>query len=127
MQQLKIWIVIKQSTNLELNEPIGEVVMNVKRLTHSQQQMLGQHCSHATEQSHGQLLATAQHDQTQCPKPANKMIVKQDEQPQDAPNVHAVMVPMSQLVGGWHVTSMTKHPKEQNVPHPCPRLLGPTQ
>ena len=38
MQQLKIWIVIKQSTNLELNELIDEVVMNVKRLTHSQQQ-----------------------------------------------------------------------------------------
>ena len=38
MQQLKIWIVIKQSTNLVLNEPIDEVVMNVKRLTHSQQQ-----------------------------------------------------------------------------------------
>ena len=38
MQQLKIWIVIKQSTNLELNEPIDEVVMSVKRLTHSQQQ-----------------------------------------------------------------------------------------
>ena len=38
MQQLKFWIVIKQSTNLELNEPIDEVVMNVKRLTHSQQQ-----------------------------------------------------------------------------------------
>ena len=31
MQQLNIWIVIKQSTNLELNEPIDEVVlMNVK-------------------------------------------------------------------------------------------------
>ena len=38
MQQLKIWILIKQSSNLELNEPIEEVVMNVKRLTHSQQQ-----------------------------------------------------------------------------------------
>ena len=38
MQQLKIWIVIKQSTNLELSEPIDEVIMNVKRLTHSQQQ-----------------------------------------------------------------------------------------
>ena len=70
---------------------------------------------------------TAQHDQTQCPKPANKTIVKRDKQPQDEPNVHAVMVPMSQPVGGWHVTSMTKHPKEQNVPRPCPRILGPTQ
>ena len=29
---------MKQSTNLELNEPIDEVVMNVKELTHSQQQ-----------------------------------------------------------------------------------------
>ena len=38
MQQLRICIVIKQSINLELNEPIDEVVMNVKRLTHSQQQ-----------------------------------------------------------------------------------------
>ena len=38
MQQLKIWIVIKQSTNLELNEPIVGMVMNVKELTHSQQQ-----------------------------------------------------------------------------------------
>ena len=34
----QIWIVIKQSTNLELNEPIDGVVMNVKELTHSQQQ-----------------------------------------------------------------------------------------
>ena len=31
-------MVLKQSTNLELNEPIDGVVMNVKELTHSQQQ-----------------------------------------------------------------------------------------
>ena len=81
--------------------------------------LLGQHRSHATEQSHRQSLATAeQHDQTQCPKPANKMIVKRDEQPLDAPNVHAVMVPMSQPVGGWHVTSTTKHPKCWKPPSP---------
>ena len=36
MQQLKIWIVIEQSTNLELNEPVLEVGMNVKELSHSQ-------------------------------------------------------------------------------------------
>ena len=41
MQQLKIWIVIKQSTNLKLNESINGVVMNVKELTHSQQQPQG--------------------------------------------------------------------------------------
>ena len=34
----QIWIVMKQSTNLKLNEPIDGVVMNVKELTHSQQQ-----------------------------------------------------------------------------------------
>ena len=36
----QIWIVMKQSTNLELNEPIFgfKVGMNVKELTHSQQQ-----------------------------------------------------------------------------------------
>ena len=38
MLPTQIWIVMKQSTNLELNEPIDGVVMNVKELTHSQQQ-----------------------------------------------------------------------------------------
>ena len=51
MQQLKIWIVIKQSTNLELNEPIDEVVMNVKRLTHSQQQPQVQKLTKRSQQS----------------------------------------------------------------------------
>ena len=32
MQQLKIWIVIKQSTNLELNEPVLEWVTEVGNL-----------------------------------------------------------------------------------------------
>ena len=38
MLPTQIWIVMKQSNNLELNEPIDEVVMNAKDLTHSQQQ-----------------------------------------------------------------------------------------
>ena len=38
MLSTQIWIVIKQSTNLELNEPTLGVGMNVKTLTHSQQQ-----------------------------------------------------------------------------------------
>ena len=38
MQQLRIWIVIKQSINLELNEPVFGVGRNVKELTHSLQQ-----------------------------------------------------------------------------------------
>ena len=88
--------------------------------------LLGQEHSHATEQSQGQSLATAQHDQNKCPKPSNETIRIWDEQPQEQPNVHAAMMPMSQPVGGWHVTSMTKHPDEQNVPRPCPLLVEPT-
>ena len=40
MLPTQIWIVMKQSTNLELNEPVFgvEMGMNVKELTHSQQQ-----------------------------------------------------------------------------------------
>ena len=37
MEQLKILIVMKQSTNVELNEPVFWVGMNVEELTHSQQ------------------------------------------------------------------------------------------
>ena len=37
MEQLKIWIAMKQSTNLELHEHSFGVGMNVKELTHSQQ------------------------------------------------------------------------------------------
>ena len=88
--------------------------------------VLGQQRSHATEQSHRQSQATTQHDQTQCPKPASKMLVKWNKQPQEEPKVHTVMVPMAQPVGGWHVTSRTKH-HEQNVSRPCPQDMGPTQ
>ena len=38
MLTTQIWIVVKQSTNLKLNEPTDGVVINVKELTHSQQQ-----------------------------------------------------------------------------------------
>ena len=38
MLPTQIWIVMKQSTNLELNEPVFGVEMNVKELTHSQPQ-----------------------------------------------------------------------------------------
>ena len=88
--------------------------------------LLGQERSHATEQLLGQSLATSQHDQNKRPKPSNETIRNRDEQPPEQPNVHAVMTPMSQPVGGWYVTSMTKHPDEQNVPRPCPLLVEPT-
>ena len=85
------------------------------------QVVLGQDQSRATEQSQGQSLAPAQHDQTKCPKPANKMMELGNPggQPRDQPNVPAVMMPMSQSVGGWHVTSMSKQPR----PAKCPTIM----
>ena len=85
--------------------------------------VLRQERSRATEQSHGQWLATAPYDQTKCPKPSNETIKTGDKQPQAQPSVQAVMAPMSQPVGGWHVTSMTKHPDDQKVPRPGPLLV----
>ena len=85
--------------------------------------VLRQERSRATEQSHGQSLATAPYDQTKCPKPSNETIKTGDKQPQAQPSVLAVMAPMSQPVGGWHVTIMTKHRDDQTVPRPGPLLV----
>ena len=87
---------------------------------------MGQERSRAIEQSQGQSLATAPYDQNKCPKPSNETIRNWDEQPQEQPSVQAVMAPMSQPVGGWHVTSMTRHPDDQNVPQPGPLLVEST-
>ena len=66
--------------------------------------VLGQEHSHATGQSQRESHATGQYEQT-------KAIEMPDAQARDKrhdnPNDHAVMVPMSQPTGGWHVTSMT--------------------
>ena len=87
---------------------------------------LGQERSRAIEQSQGQSLATAPSDQNKCPKPSNETIRNWDEQPQEQPSVQAVMAPISQPVGGWHVTSMTRHLDDQNVPRPGPLLVEAT-
>ena len=114
------------SHNLALLKPFVSIPPHLLELGPAHTSLLGQHRSHATEQSHGQSRATTQHDQTQCLKPANKMLVKRNKQPQEEPKVHTVMVPMAQPVGGWHVTSRTKH-HEQNVSRPCAQDMGPTQ
>ena len=88
--------------------------------------MLGQERSRAIEQSQGQSLATATYDQIKCFKPSNETIKNGDEQPQEQPSVQAVMAPMSQPVGGWHVTSMARHPDDQNVPRPGPLVMEST-
>ena len=41
----------------------------------------------------------------------NKMMGRVTEPSPNKQNVHAVMTPMSQPLGGWHVTSMTEQTK----------------
>ena len=66
--------------------------------------MLGQDHSHATGQSQRESHATGQYEQTKAMEMPDAQA--RDRQ-HDNPNDHAVMVPMSQPTGGWHVTSMT--------------------
>ena len=51
MQQLKLWIAIKQSTNLELKELVFGVGMKVKEFTHSQQQIQAPKLTKRSQQS----------------------------------------------------------------------------
>ena len=69
--------------------------------------LLGQRGPHATEQSQGQSRATAQADATQGANKSHELVTQANRERHDKPNVHAVMVPMAQPIGGWHVTSMT--------------------
>ena len=67
--------------------------------------VLGQDHLHATGQSQGQSQTTVQHNQTKCPKPVNETMASSGRKSSNKPNVHGVMVPLSQPVGGWHVTA----------------------
>ena len=69
--------------------------------------VLGRDHSHATGQSQGESQATGQYEQTKATEMPGKMTARSRDKQHDNPNVHAVMVPMSQPIGGWHVTSMT--------------------
>ena len=69
--------------------------------------LLGQDHSHATGQSQGESHATGQYEQTKAMEMPDKMRAQSRDKQHGNPNDHAVMVPMSQPTGGWHVTSMT--------------------
>ena len=73
--------------------------------------VLGHDQSHATAQSLGQSQAPPHHDQSSCPKPKNKTMGRVTGQSSNKQSVQAVMTPMSQPLGGWHVTSMTEQAK----------------
>ena len=79
--------------------------------------VLGYDQSHATAQSLGQSQMPPPHDQHSCPKPMNKTMGRVTKQSPNKQNVHAVMTPMSQPVGGWHVTSMTEQTKRAMTDH----------
>ena len=75
--------------------------------TEDHRSVLGQRGPHATEQSQGQSRVTAQADATQGANKSHELVTQANRERHDKPNVHAVMVPMAQPIGGWHVTSMT--------------------
>ena len=75
--------------------------------------VLGQEQSHATAQSHGESRTPPPHIQRLSPQPTNKMVGRSST----TTNVHAVMTPMSQPLGGWHVTSTTEQPRLPMTAH----------
>ena len=86
------------------------IIIHLDELYIASNTLLGPDHSHATGQSQGQSQKTQSHDQTNDPKPANERMTTMTKQSTNMPNVHTVMTPMSQPVGGWHVTSMTRQP-----------------
>ena len=79
--------------------------------------VLGHDQSHATAQSHGESHMPPPHNQRSYLKPTHKAMGRRTEQMSTTPNVHAVMTPMSQPLGGWHVTSMTEQPRLPMTEH----------
>ena len=84
--------------------------------------VLGPDLSHATEQSQGQSRTTGQGDETQgTNKPQERAT---QSQLHNKPNVHAVMMPMAQPIGGWHVTSMTGCSRAARCPMSMDQGIG---
>ena len=79
--------------------------------------LLGQDRSHATDQSQGQSQTSRDHDQANDLTLAKKMMAPMTKQITNKQNVPTGMVPMSQPVGGWHVTSMTGRAKSTMSNH----------
>ena len=70
--------------------------------------------------------ATGQYEQTKATEMPGKMTAQSRDKQPDNPNVHAVMVPMSQPIGGWHVTSMTGRSRPTRPHHVTHDYTDPT-
>ena len=79
--------------------------------------MLGRDHSHATEQSQGQSHTAGQPEQTKATEMPGQMTAQPRDKQHDSQKVQTVMAPMTQPVGGWHVTSMTGRSRPTQ-PHP---------
>ena len=79
--------------------------------------VLGPDRSHATDQSQGQSQTSRDHDQANDLTLAKKMMAPMTKQITNKQNVPTGMAPMSQPVGGWHVTSMTGRAKSTMSTH----------
>ena len=69
--------------------------------------LLGREHSHATGQSQGQSHTTGQYEQTKATEMAGQATARPRDKQHNSQKVQAVMAPMAQPIGGWHVTSMT--------------------
>ena len=82
--------------------------------------VLGHDQSHATNQSQGQSHTSPFYDQANGPKLQDQATGIMSAPSVDKPNVPSVMTPMTQPLGGWHVTSMTGQPKPAMSIHDQP-------
>ena len=78
---------------------------------------MGRDHSHATGQLLGQSHTTGQYEQTKATEMPGQMTARRRDKQHDSQNVQAVMAPMAQPIGGWHVTSMTGRSRPTR-PHP---------
>ena len=69
--------------------------------------MLGREHSHATGQLQGQSHTTEQYEQTKATERPGHTTGRPQNEQHNSQMVQSVMAPMTQPVGGWHVTSMT--------------------
>ena len=96
-------------------DSFNHLLYQVLRFT--SEQVLGQDRSHATDQSQGQSQTSRDHDQANDLTLAKKMMALMTKQITNKQNVPTGMAPMSQPVGGWHVTSMTGRAKSTMSNH----------
>ena len=88
--------------------------------------VLGREHSHATGQSQGQSHTTEQYEQTKATERPGQTTGRPRDEQHNSQKVQSVMAPMTQPVGGWHVTSMTGRSRPTRPHRVTHDYTGPT-